>query len=52
MGREPSWGKDKIKIGKENAQISPTDGEWKVASLMLSEHLISLSQGHNREIFF
>jgi hypothetical protein len=49
MGREPSWGKDMIKISMENARISPADEEQKVTSLMPSEHLINLAQGHNRE---
>jgi hypothetical protein len=49
MGREPSWGKDIIKISKENAQSSPVEDEQKVTSLMPSEHLINLAQGHDRE---
>jgi hypothetical protein len=43
MGREPSWGKDMINIGKENAQRSPKDEEHKAASLIPSEDMINLS---------
>jgi hypothetical protein len=42
-------GKDMIKTCKENAQSSPMDDEQKAARLMLSEHMINLSQGHDRE---
>jgi hypothetical protein len=42
MGQEPSWGKDIIKINKENAQCSPTDNEQKAMSLMQSEHMVNL----------
>jgi hypothetical protein len=37
------------KIGEENACISPTDDEQKVLSLMLTENMINLTHGHDKE---